>query len=389
MKLNAPIKILIPSVISQEDIKVLTLFYQPLLGMGAYAMYLTLYELSNLDTGVSETYLQKELLDILNIKTKDHLKYRHRLEALGLLVVYENINEYVYSLKTPLTAKEFLNDTILGSYLQDQIGEDQIKKLIKLFRLGQVDLTSYENITKSFNEVYAIKEVELLQTGNHLRGHSRNGGTKINYDKFNYDLFIEKIPTRYKRNHLFNPVVKENICKIAFIYQFDNDDIYQVYTRSSTRGEFPSEEVLRLQASLYYQEKNEQPTPEIVEKSDDLAVKLDKISPQNIIKMYSKRDNISVDLDTALAFSQRTDAPLGVYNAIILYTINEKEGILPNVKYLEKVLNTWQNNGVRTTQDAISYMNQLDSESATTKTRGRKHDKSIEPDWLEDYIKNF
>jgi len=42
--------------------------------------------------------------------------------------------------------------------------------------------------------------------------------------------------------------------------------------------------------------------------------------------MYSKRDNISVDLDTVLAFSQRNDATVGIINAIILYTIKEKKG---------------------------------------------------------------
>ena len=115
MRLDAKVKILIPSVISQEDLKVLTLFYQPLLGAGAYTLYLTLYELSNLDSGISNSYSQQDILDLLNIKSRAHLEMRYKLEALGLLVVYQNKNEYIYSLKSPLTAKEFLNDTILGS----------------------------------------------------------------------------------------------------------------------------------------------------------------------------------------------------------------------------------------------------------------------------------
>jgi len=64
--------------------------------------------------------------------------YRYKLEALGLLVVFQSDNEYIYSLKSPMTAKEFLNDTIFGSYLQDQIGEIQMNNLISEFRLYQL-----------------------------------------------------------------------------------------------------------------------------------------------------------------------------------------------------------------------------------------------------------
>lgn len=389
MKLNATIKILIQQIISQEDLKVLTLFYQPLLGMGAFSLYLTMYELSNLDSGVSSSYTQQEILDLLNIKSKEHLNYRYKLEALGLLVVYQAENDFIYSLKSPLTAKEFLNDTILGSYLQDQIGSDHMKSLISLFRLGSVDLTKYQNTTKSFNEVYEMKSVELLNTGNHLRGASRNGGTVINNDKFDYEKFIEKIPVRYKKSHLFNPVVRANIEKIAFIYQFDHNAMYEVYLKSSMKGELPAEEKLRLQASLYYQAVTNQQAPEIILKTDSLANKLDIISPKDIIKMYSKRDNIAVDLETALAFSQRSDASLGIINAIILYALKEKEGILPTHKYLEKVLHTWQNNGVKTTDDAVNYLDQLDKENANLPKTKRGKTKVSEPDWLDDYIKNF
>lgn len=389
MKLNAVIKITIQQIMSQEDLKVLTLLYQPLLGAMPYTLYLTLYGLANLETGISKEYQQKDLLDMLNIKSREHLNYRYKLEALGLLVVFQSDNEYIYSLKSPMTAKEFLNYTIFGSYLQDQIGEIQMNNLISEFRLLPIDLVKYDNITKAFNEVYEIKSVELLNTGNHLRGAGKNDGTKIINDKFNYEAFLELIPTRYKRGHLFNPVVKSNIEKIAFIYQFTNEDMYEVYLNSSTKGELPSEEKLRLQASLYYQKINHQEKPEIVLKTDSLADKLDSISPQDIIKMYSKRDNISVDLDTVLAFSQRNDATVGIINAIILYTIKEKEGILPNYTYLEKVLNTWQNNGVKTTEDAVSYLAQLNEAPIQTGKRTSKKTQAPEPDWLDEYIENF
>lgn len=388
MYLNTQTKILIPSVISQEDIKVLTLFYQPLLGMGAYTLYLTLYQLSSLETGLSTNYNHQHFLDLLNIKNQKFLNYRHKLEALGLLVVYEGDKDIIYSLKTPLTAKEFLNDTILGSYLQTEIGEDNLKNIIALFRLATVDLTKHNNITKSFDEVYGVKEIDILDVGNHLRGTTHNGGTKINYDNFNYETFIESIGVRYQKPHLFNPVTKSNIEKVAYIYQFNNDEMKEVYLKSSQRGEMPSLETLRFQARIYFHQNKGGKVNVIGVKSDETSQKLDEVSTKDIIVQFSKRDNISIDLDTVLQFSSRTDVEMGVINAIVLYMIKEKEGILPNYSYLEKVLETWQNNGVKTTEDAVNYLNKLESTEPVKVTKKAKK-RANEPDWLEDYLKNF
>lgn len=389
MKLNTPLKILIPSIISQEDIKVLTLFYQPLLGSGAYTLYLTFYELSNLNSGVSDMYLHQDILDLLNVKLEEFLRNRNKLEALGLIVVHESKKDTVYSLKTPLTAKEFLNDTILGMFLQDQIGEEQVKRLIKLFRLETLDLTKYDNITKSFNEVYEVESTDIVNFGNHLRGPSYNGGTKVVYEAFDYQKFIESIPVRYQKAHLFNAIVRDNIEKMAFVYQFTNKDIKTIYMNSSQSGEMPTVERLRLQAKLYYQQKEQKDAPEISEKHDDLTKHLDTISPIEIIKLYSKSSNLASDIDTALAFTSRTDVPLGILNVIILHTIKAKEGLLPNVKYLEKVLNTWQQNGVTSTQEALNYAQQIEGENTFRTTRSSKPKVVEEPEWLDDFIKDF
>ena len=137
-----------------------------------------------------------------------------------------------------------------------------------------------------------MKDVELLSTGNHLRGTSTKGGTEINYDNFNYEMFLERIPVRYQRAHLFNPVVKSNIEKIAFIYQFDNEDMYHVYINASQSREMPSEGQLRLQATIYYQDKNKKPLQKyklkIQIKQSNLIV-----SHHKILSKYIQKEIIS------------------------------------------------------------------------------------------------
>lgn len=109
------------SDLSAADFKVLALLYQPLMGLEGHALYTTFYQLTNKTNRIS--YQHQELFDLLDLKQTDFLKIRNRLEALNLLTVHQKEDLYLYMMKAPLTAKQFLLDTVFGSYLQSEIGE--------------------------------------------------------------------------------------------------------------------------------------------------------------------------------------------------------------------------------------------------------------------------
>lgn len=392
MRLNNKLKILIKSTLSYEDMRVLTLLYQPLASSEAISLYLTMYHLTNQETGVSDELIHQDIYDILNIKTSEFMKLREKLEALGLLLVLEKDDYYLYKIKSPLSSKAFLKDTIFGSYLLSEIGEKNLEMLVSLFRLEKVSEEGFKNITKSFNDVYEIKELDLLDIKNNLRGGTYNGGSTISNIKFDYDKFVGLMPQRYQKAHLFNPSFKENIERIAFIYKFNEADLYEIYIRSSKKGEMPADETLRLQANIYYTNVYGKVMPEIVVKNLDEAEKLDRVSPTDIIMLFSKRENKGADLATVMDFSSRNDAPQGVLNAILMFVIKNKEGILPNLAYLEKVLNTWQNKGVKTTKDALEYSKQLEEEYANYQAsyqKRRNKSKGVKSEWLDDFMKDY
>ncbi|MBE0701345.1 MAG: DnaD domain protein [Acholeplasmataceae bacterium] len=377
MKNSSIFHLHIQSDLSAGDFKVLALLYQPLMGLDTHALYVTFYQLIN-KTGIN-SMTHGEFFDLLNLKQADFLKMRHQLEALNLLTVYQKDDIYMYFMKSPLTAKQFLIDTVFGSYLQSEIGEKNTQLLTSMFRIDVPDTTEFENITKSFDALYEFKSLNLLNVDHPLQGRHQNGGSHINY-QFNYEGFVEALPERLKNSQLLNERFKEQITKIAFVYQFDVDDMVEIYEQAAKSKQVVNFNQMNLKARLHYQQKNKQLT--IKDKDLSQTNILSQITPQIIIQKYAKTNQQGIALATASALLDRNHIEPGIINVILMLVLKNKDGILPNLNYMEKVLMDWLNKGVQTTEDAINYSLKLETQWETNK----QTKKANEPDWLDDYI---
>ncbi|MDY0074363.1 MAG: DnaD domain protein [Acholeplasmataceae bacterium] len=381
MKNSSQFRIQSQTDLSAADFKVLALLYQPLIGLEAHALYTTFYQLVNKTGRMS--YTHSELFDLLNLKQLDFLKMRNRLEAVNLLFVYQKEDQYIYQLKAPLTAKSFLVDTVFGSYLQSEIGEKNVLLLTELFKMEAISLEGYDNITKSFDELYEFKSLNLLSVSHPLQGRTTNGGSHINY-KFNYDAFVEHLPERLKTSQLLNEKFKEQISKIAFVYQYDVQDMVEIYEAASRSNKSVTFAQLNLKAKLYYDTKNQLLT---VKKKETSPQMIDQVAPQVIIQKYAKTDQQGLALQTATQLLERNAVEPGIINVILMLVLKHKEGILPNINYMEKVLHDWLNKGVQTTEDAIKYSSSLETQYESRKKVQRVSVK--EPDWMDEYIQEL
>lgn len=373
------------SDLSAADFKVLALLYQPLMGLEGHALYTTFYQLIH-KTG-RDTYEHQELFDLLNLKQLDFLKIRHKLEALNLLLVYQKEDNFLYVLKAPLTAKQFLVDTVFGSYLQSEIGEKNMQTLTELFKMQVPDLSGYEHITKSFDALYEFKSLNLLSVPHPLQGRTQNGGSFLTY-KFNYESFVEKCPERLKTSQLLTEKFKEQLNKIAFVYQFDIEDMIEVYeSASKSKTQMISFAQLNLKAKQHYETKHKLLTiqPKTLEKPN----LVDHVSPQLIIQKYAKTDQQGIALQTATSLLERNAIEPGIINVILMLVLKHKEGILPNINYMEKVLHDWLNKGVQTTEDALSYAQNLETKYETRSKRKPDRVKVKEPDWMDEYMQEL
>ena len=158
------------TVLDNEDRNILMKLYQPVIGSVSVNLYLTLW--SNLDSLkiISTEYTHHYLMTQMRLKLEDIEEAREKLEAIGLLKTYlkrDTVNTYIYELYSPLTPKEFLDNPILSVTLENNIGRQNLKKIIKLFSIPKIKQTEYEEITSSFNEVFDVTNVgEPLDTSN-------------------------------------------------------------------------------------------------------------------------------------------------------------------------------------------------------------------------------
>jgi replication initiation and membrane attachment protein len=380
MKNSSTFAIQIQSDLSAADFKVLALLYQPLMGLDAHALYTTFYQLVN-KTG-RNTYTHAELFDLLDLKQADFLKMRNKLEALNLLQVYQKEDEYLYFMKAPLSAKQFLVDTVFGSYLQSEIGEQNTNLLAQLFKTDVPSTDGFDNITKSFDALYEFKSLSLLSVSHSLQGRTQNGGSHINY-KFNYEAFVEHLPERLKSTQVLSEKFRDQINKIAFVYQFDVADMVEIYENASKSRQVVNFQQLNMKARQHYEDKHQ--ILKIKEKDGKAPSMIDQVAPQVIIQKYAKTDQQGIALATATTLLERNAVEPGIINVILMLVLKHKDGVLPNINYMEKVLHDWLSKGVQTTEDAIHYSTSLETQYESSVKKKPKSSVS-EPDWLDSYI---
>ena len=380
MRNSSTFTLSINTELANQDFKVLALLYQPLLGVASHSLFVTFYQLN--DKTKQKQYTHQQLFDLLNLKQTEFLKMRSKLEALNLLEVYQDKDSFIYVMKTPLSAKQFLLDTVFGSYLQSEIGEKHVDMLANLFKIETPKLEGYTNVTKPFDSMYEFKSLNLLKLEYEFQGRRQNGGSHVGA-QFDFNQFVEALPIRLQNSQLLNQKLQQQIAKIAFVYQFDINDMVEVYIHASQSRQTVNFQALNHKAKLHYESKNQ--SLAIKEKDIPKTELIKTIPPQVIIQKYSKTDTQGIALSTATLLIERNHVDAGIINVILMLVLKQKDGVLPGLKYMETVLHDWLNRGIQTTEDALNYSTKLENKWVNNK----KVNKVSEPDWMDDYVKEL
>lgn len=382
MKGRQTFKVHVNQPLSALDYKVLSLLYQPLIGHEAFSLYLILNELSK--TEHEKDFNHQFLSDLLNIRVKDLLEARKKLEALNLIETYQDLNHFIYILKQPFTARQFLVDTILGRFLESEIGEENVQVLAKIFETKKVSLDTYENMTSSFDEVFEFKATDLLKLDFEVYG-KMNGRLKLNHS-FNYELFLEHIKSHHKNPKLLDEKIQEKIAQIGYIYGLSEIELADIYNENAN-GHLLTMEALDMYARLNY-EKNNQVISAKNKNTSDATFDYERINPMVIVQKFAQKEMQGMALSTVNELMSRRTIEPGVLNVLLTFILKNKNGILPNVNYLEKVLDNWLTHGVKTTEDALGQVKRIDKDRKV-KYISKEKPKSEEPDWLDKYLKEI
>ena len=179
--------------LTNEEQKILTHLYMPLIGPKSINIYMTLGTFINSGETESMSNGHLKLFQMLQVKKEnDFIKERNKLEAVGLLEVYEAENIYVYKIKNVLMPEEFFNNEILRTFLAQKVSSDEFNTLMVDFLVHRVDLSKFTNVTKSFDEIYevdSLTNLSYLDELNSLITLPNGELVKVNNPNFDYQYF--------------------------------------------------------------------------------------------------------------------------------------------------------------------------------------------------------
>ena len=390
------------TVITDKDKKIITMLYQPIIGYTAVSLYNTLIDDLEKNEFSSSELTHHHLMATMQLRLEDILIAREKLEAIGLLKTYykkDNINQYVYLLYSPITAHEFFNHPILNVVLYNNLGKKEYEKVISYFKVPRINLKDYEDITKSFDEVFSSVRGTIMEIEDDITKIDSNN-IEINKG-IDFNLIISSIPESQISDKCFNNEVRELINNLSYIYNLDTLDMQGIIRNSINEKGLIDKTILRKSAREYYRFDNQGMLPTLIynkqpeflkkpkgdsSKRAKLIYTFENITPYQLLKAKYKGAE-PTDRDKKLIESLMIEQKLnpGVINVLISYVLKVNNQKL-NKSYVETIAGQWKRLNIETVEEAMK-VSEKDYKKMHSKSnvssKKKVIEKSNEPIWLD------
>lgn len=389
-----PFRLITYQSLDVDERDVLTLLYQPILGSDAFTLYLTLWSLIHRDRRKSPEFTHMMLYDILRMSPSSFEQARQKLEAIGLLDTYHNDSLYLYELKAPLSAEEFIHDGSLGAYLFSRMGKEVFETISNLFKLSTNDKEGFTNISSSFDKVFDSLP-KPIETSNKYQNRYK-GKIQIEHN-FDFDLFLDGLSKNFVDRRKITKSVKEKIMNLSYVYNLDEFTMQKVFMDSVDKNRNIDQDELSRNARKWFEfDKDTVYQVELEDQKqaishEDMLAKCKTESPSTILSILSNGKPSTQELKVIERLMESYEFPVEVYNFMMVYVI----GVLsdfPSYNYFDKVAVDWQRNHVQTIDEAIAAIKKRQQRMDQQHTRkpNEKHTipNDVESDWFEEYWKN-
>lgn len=401
------------------DRKIVSLLYQPLIGMKAFSLYMTLWSELEQNRLWSDESTHYTLMALLQTNLEEIYQERLKLEGIGLLKTFvktdEDSRSFIYELQAPLSPRAFFTDGVLNVYLYNRLGKSKFFKLKQFFSDNEIDLDSYKPITKAFSEVFeSVKVSKMISTISDEMNHNleqdentefmdRNEDKKllIENDNFNFDLFFAGISEVMIPKKSITPRVKEAITKLSFLYGIDPIEMQGIVMSALDPNEKIDIEKLRKASRDWYQFETGNELPTLTEKiqpltnqtminkvpqtkEEELIQKLERISPKEFLIDVSGGAQPSVsELKIIEEVMFRQNLLPGVVN-VLLYYVMLKSDMRLTKSYIETIASNWARLNIKTVKEAMETAKKHNwtADKKTNKYKRQPIRKELLPDWL-------
>ena len=386
------------TVLDNENRNILLKLYQPIIGSVAINLYLTLW--SDLDTSqiISTEYTHHSLMTNTRLKLEDILEAREKLEAIGLLKTYlkkGSINNYIYELYSPLEPKEFLENPILATALQNNVGKKEYNKIIKFFSIPKINIEGYEEISVSFGETFDVS-TDVFTSDNISGIRKVNQVDIIVTEKIDLNSVMGNIPDEYLNKKSITKEIKSLIYKLAFIYNLNEMELTELIRNSINEKHIIDKDILRKNCSNYYTFEHKGSTPSLIYKNQPEYLRTKISDNSKLSKMiYTYETTSPYDFltgrnkgikpskkDLSLLEILLIDYELnpGVVNVLIDYVLKINNNKLTK-NFILTIADQWKRSNIKTVKQAMDICKKENKAKTEIKKVTKNVKKEEKPTW--------
>lgn len=192
------------------DHSVLTNLYLPIIGRGALELYELLWSLSINDHNRLILHKHYELQSMLDVGSDKLLRYRRKLEGVNLLKTFISLtsaDSYVYELKVPCSASEFLKTDVLSILLLGKVGEETYNQIVARLFLPKPDVGKVKDVSASLLDVFQVPSSDLKSLPGSVNEAKRTISNRQNSadvsrltsraHDFDFDLLLDILDNSY------------------------------------------------------------------------------------------------------------------------------------------------------------------------------------------------
>lgn len=392
------------TILSDNDRKILTMLYQPIVGQLPISLYFTLWsDLDKLEL-MSLSYTHHHLMSIMKLKLSEIVEAREKLEAVGLLKSYvkeeDNVNNFIYEIYSPLSADNFLNHPILNIVLYNNIGKKEYDNIVKYFKIPVINTKEFTNITKSFTEIFESVPYTKFEIMNE-EIKKKNKNKLVLKNEVDFSLLISSLPKGLVTNNTFSKEIKELITNLSFVYNLGILDLENVVRMSINEKGIINKNLLRKNCRNYYQFENNDKLPSLIYKNQpenlrnevsDVSSKskviymFETLSPYQFLKgKQNGAEPTSRDLKLIEVLVTDYGLNPGVVNVLIDYVLKINDSKLTK-SFVETIAGQWKRLNIKTVEEAINIAQKEHKKLSKTKTSVKvKHETNI-PSWFDKKI---
>lgn len=351
----------------QNDI--LYYLYQPLIGTNALSTYMMLYtEGKRMNRFLHPSTLSR-LTSFLSSSLLDIEKHIKALEAIGLLRTYvkhdNDLTQYVFVIQSPLSLKAFFKNQILTSLLQESLTADDFQKNIQYFQIYKEDLSQYEDITASFQDVYTIqyKQKPLLKMQEALK-NKQSTSLELPYDM---DLLKRGLQDYQVSRSLLTAEDFKYIAQLGSVYSIDAFSMAGM-VKEAMQSFGLDHKILKKKIQSYCEMNSASSLKEVYHKQplqyqsegqSPIAMHmqyLDSITPYELLKeKQGGSEPVLHDLMIIETLMVQLGLKPAVVNVLIEYVLGKNHNRLSK-RYCEAIGSSWARKHIETAMEAYDEL---------------------------------